>query len=265
MTCAGTATTWQLPGRVRVAVLAAAICTMAAPMSAQQGRWTDRTRLAVSGGAQLTVPISESITLDKYVEPTPVTADAADSPVPLVDGGVIVRVAGNVGIAGAVSFVGGSREADVSAEIPHPFYFNRRRSISGQVAGVYHAEMAAHAGGVYLIAMRRVDVAVSGGASYFRVDQDLVSDVTFSETFPYDTASFTSASLTRVTETAIGYHAAADVNWKLSPRWGLGALVRFARAEIPFTVNGLDAGTAKVGGVQIAGGLRFIVPRRRRR
>jgi hypothetical protein len=136
--------------------------------------------------------------------------------------------------------------------------------VRGTVQDVHHGELGLNVGGVYMLVLRRFDVALAGGATFFRVTQDLVSDVTVEEEFPYDTAAFTSASVARVSEVAVGYHAGADVTWKLSPRWGVGILARYARARVRFAVDGLDAGRATLGGPQLAAGLRFIVPPRRR-
>ena len=75
---------------------------------------------------------------------------------------------------------------------------------------------------------------------------------------PYDTASFADATLTTERESKVGYNAGADVVWKFSRRWGLGGLIRFSRARVPFAVGELDAGAMKVGGLQAGGGLRLL-------
>jgi hypothetical protein len=241
------------------------LIALATPLDATaQARWTDRVRLAASGGVQWTRPLSESLAPDKYVEPALITAEADQTLLPLVDAGVIVRLTGNIGAGASVSYVTGARDGRVDAELPHPFYFNRPRAVSGSLSDVQHAELALNAGGVYMIVLRRLDIALSGGATFFRVEQDLVRDVTVNEIFPYDTATLAAAQMSRVTESVVGYHAGADVTWKLSSRWGVGMLARFSRARVPFIVDGLDAGRATVGGPQVAAGLRLSEPFRRR-
>ena len=93
---------------------------------AAQRSWDDRARVNIGGGAQLgTNRLSESISLTKNVEATPLTADLQKSAVPFFDGGVDFRLVGNLGVGAAVSFLTGKADANVSAAIPHPFFFNK--------------------------------------------------------------------------------------------------------------------------------------------
>ena len=241
----------------RLLLLIATLLVAAHPAFAQG--WTGRARVSISGGAQIdTTRLSESITLTKYVEPAPVTAEVPKGALPFVDLGVALRLAGNLGAGVSVSYLTNREEAEVTAQIPHPFYFNQLRPISGTVSGVLHKELATHTNLVYLIASPRIDLMLSGGASFFQVEQGFVSDVLYAEAYPYDAASFLDATLTRERESKVGYNAGADVTWKFSRRLGLGGLIRFSRARVPFAVGELDAGTVKVGGLQAGGGLRLL-------
>jgi hypothetical protein len=243
---------------IRRLLLALLMTLAAAPVFAQDG-WDGRVRISVSAGSQLdTNRLSESISLTKNVESAPVTADLAKAAVPFFDGGLAVRLFGNVGAAVSVSYLTNTADADVTARIPHPFFFNRPRTVTGQAQGVRHAELATHVDAVYVIVSSRIDLTVFGGASFFRVDQDFVSDVLYGETYPYDTAAFVSAKLTRVQASKTGYNAGADVTWKLGDRWGVGGLLRYSRARIPFSFDGIDPGTSNVGGLQAGGGLRLM-------
>jgi hypothetical protein len=223
-----------------------------------QHAWTGRGRVTLSVGPQMdTARLSESLTLTKYVEPAPVTAELPRAAVPFFDVGVALRLAGNLGAGISVSYVTNTGEAEVTAQIPHPFYFNQVRRITGTVPGVRHDELATHTDLVYLLMFPRIDLMVSGGASLFRVRQAFVSDVIHAEAYPYDAASFVDATLTTESSSAIGYNAGADLTWKLSPRWGVGAMIRLSRARVAFTIAETDA-SAEVGGLQAGGGLRLI-------
>jgi hypothetical protein len=221
--------------------------------------WTGRGRVSLNVGAQFdTKRLSESITLSKHAESAPVAAEAPEATLPVLDVGVVLRLAGNLGAGVSVSYLTNRSEAQVSAQIPHPFYFDQRRSIGGTVSGVLHEELAVHTDLAYLVALRRIDFILSGGASFFRLEQSFVSDVIFAEAYPYDTASFVTATLAADRASKVGYNAGADVTWKFSPRWGLGGLIRFSRARVPLAIGELDAGTVEVGGLQAGGGLRVI-------
>lgn len=222
-------------------------------------RWTDHAIVSVNVGAQVdTERLSERITLEKNVEPAPVTATLDDKTLPFFDVGATFRIAGSLGVNVALSYLSETDTADVSAEIPHPFFFNRLRPISGQAASVRHRELAFHANVAYVVASPSVNLVLAGGASFFDVEQDFVTDVEFNESFPFDTATFRSATLTRVSATETGYNVSADVTWKIGESWGVGGLVRFSRATVPFRAGGLDFGEIDVGGLQAGGGLRLI-------
>ncbi len=232
---------------------------LAAGPAAAQTEWEGRVRVGLNGGGQLdTTRLNESITLTKNVEPAPLTASQPNKTMPLFDADVTFRLKGNLGAGVSMSVLSGKADAVVSAQIPHPFFFNQPRTVTGRASNVTHREVATHTDLVYVIVSEGIDLALSAGASFFRVDQDLVSDITYTETYPYDTATFSNAPTTRVTVTKVGYNLGADATWKLSPLWGVGGLVRFARARVPLSVNGLGAGTVNAGGLELGGGLRLM-------
>jgi hypothetical protein len=215
--------------------------------------------VGVSVGAQMsTQRLSEAIELDEYIEAAPVTARTGNGGVPFVDLGATVRIRGNWGASVALSYLSGHDASDVTARIPHPFYFDQARSVAGTVQRVRHREIAVHTGAAYGVPLARVDLVFTGGPSFFSVEQDFVTDVTIVETFPYDTATFNAATLRRATASRVGYHAAADLTWRAGRSWGVGAVVRFSRADVPFSAGGLDFGTMRTGGLQAGAGLRLI-------
>lgn len=178
---------------------------------------------------------------------------------PAFDGGVAVRLLGHLGIGVGISSFSNEHDASISASIPHPFFFNTPRSISG-VGSLRRNELAAHVQAVYVLATgRKWDIAIAGGPSFFSTEQDVVSDVTYAETYPYDTATFVAASTSRVSKKAVGFNASADVTVHVAPHVGLGVLVRFSRASLEFAVPS-HAETVKLnaGGVQVGGGLRLF-------
>jgi hypothetical protein len=227
----------------------------------EPARWSDRARVGVSAGVQgRTLPLSQSLELTKYVEPAPMTAEVPRTAATLIDAGVQVRLQRNLGVSVALSYLSGTHEAQVEGEIPHPLYFDAPRDISGRTSRIGHDELAVHTNLVYMLPMRGVDVLVFGGGSFFRVAQDFVVDVHFTETYPYDTATFARADLVAGTARATGFNVGTDITWPLGRAWGVGALVRYTQADVPFEVDGQALGRPRVGGLQVLGGVRVIVP-----
>jgi hypothetical protein len=94
---------------------------------------------------------------------------------------------------------------------------------------------------------------VFGGPTWFMVDQDLVTAVTVTDSYPFDTASFAGTATVRQSKSKAGFNVGGDLTWLLRPRVGVGVDVRFSRAEIPLT----DTATIVAGGAHVGAGMRF--------
>jgi hypothetical protein len=220
----------------------------------------DRVRISVNGGAQLSsIAFDSSATRLVYLENAAIDASYKIHRGPEAEAGVSVRVADDFGVAVVASGFRATHDADVSAALPHPFFFRTPRTITGRANGLERDELAAHLQGFYIIRpARRVEVVVSAGPSFFRVRQPVVTGVAFTDTYPYDAPSFTSASSTRVSGNKVGYNVGVDVGRRFSHHAGIGGGVRFSRAVVRLTMP--DGGTtvsSDAGGAQLAGGLRF--------
>ena len=64
----------------------------------------------------------------------------------------------------------------ISGTVPHPFFFNRARAISGVTSGA-RQEMAVHVDAMWVVPIRpKMTLAVFGGPSFYNVKQTVVSD-----------------------------------------------------------------------------------------
>ena len=224
-----------------------------------QARWPERIWISGGGGVQADGrAFDDGFDLPLYAETEHV---AIDYP---VKSGAVVDVRGGYRLwkrftvgAGVTRF---SRRADarVTARLPHPFFDNQSRDVEGTTS-VLRGETAAHLVFGWMQPLSdRLRALVTVGPSFVNAEQTLVTDVQFSETYPYDTAAFTGATTRRATRGAAGINAAADVTWMFSRRIGAGALVQFTRARIR-----LDAGNGRriavdAGGAQAAAGVRVF-------
>jgi len=86
---------------------------------------------------------------------------------------------------------------------------------------------------------------------------DVITEVTYTDEYPYDSASLKGATTTAKAGSKIGVNGGADVAFFLTRRLGLGFGAQYAGATIVLPM-GSGAGTrVKVGGVQAGGGLRL--------
>ena len=176
-----------------------------------------------------------------------------------VDGGGWFRIWKGFGVGVAASWFAKTGSIEVDASIPHPLYLERDRQIAGSSSS-RREEIAAHLqAGWVITAGRRLVVTVGGGPSWFSVKQDVVTGVRWSESYPYDTATFAGADSAGSNESALGYNAGVDVGYYVTRNFGIGGLVRFSRARVSLA-SPSGASTIDAGGVQAGVGLRLRFP-----
>jgi hypothetical protein len=150
-----------------------------------------------------------------------------------------------------------NHDAGVDARVPHPFFFDRARSISGEALDLTRQEHAFHLQLRWFLPVPGpVRLAVFGGPSFFWVDQDLVTTVSFTHSFPFDTASFSGAATRGQSVSETGYHAGADATVFFSKFIGVGGLVRLSHASVDLVSQDDGRFSVDVGGLQVGGGLR---------
>ncbi|MBI3400439.1 MAG: hypothetical protein HY048_03375 [Acidobacteria bacterium] len=227
-------------------------------LAGAQDAWDGRFRISVNGGGQISRDvIAQAFTVQKNLEPAPVTFDVDRAMDVWFDGGIVARIHGRWSVGAAVSFATRNTDGHVGAAIPHPFVFNLPRPIGGTV-GATRTEIAVHLDAIYRVATRgRLELNVSGGGSIFNTRQTLITDVAYADAYPFDTATFASATTTRATATAGGFNVGADATWKRWRRVGLGGMVRFAHASKTFTADTGNSAASDLGGLQAGGGVRF--------
>jgi hypothetical protein len=236
--------------------------------AAAQSATAPRVYVSVNGGIQTSDnTISQAVTVQKNVEPAQITADIDEKSGVAFDGAVVFRLAGHFGVGFAGTFVTHEDNGvEVQGSIPHPFFFDRPndpatvpgpRAIEGTTSAK-RQETGAHIEAVWLMPGNRLDLMFFGGPTFFHAEQTLVTDVTYSESYPFDTATFTAATTVDSTsDWTPGFNVGADVAWKFSRTFGLGAIVRYSRAEAEFNAANNAAIKADVGGFIIAGGVRI--------
>jgi hypothetical protein len=228
---------------------------------AQHAGGGDRLRISLNGGVQFSsMAFDTTTTRVVYLENAVIDTSYKVGRGIDVDGGASVRLAGRFSVGVTVSSARSNKDAEVSAAIPHPFFFKSPRTIAGTAAGLQRSEFVTHLQGLYTLhPTGKIDVALSAGPSFFRVQQEVVTDVSFTDTYPYDAPAFIAAASQRVSaNNAIGFNAGADVGLKLSSHAGLGACVRFSKATVEMTLpNSTTAVSTAAGGALIAGGLRL--------
>ena len=244
------------------AILTVSVCLIllgARPAGAQTRAWPERFWFGISGGIQPTVnSFDDAFERELYQETEGVTVDY-----PVKSGALIaatggVRVWKNLAVGFGVTRYNRRGSATVKARLPHPFFDNQFRDIEGTTTTT-RSETGGHLLIGWMMPLgEKLRLIVTAGPSVLSVGQTLVTDVQFSETYPYDTAEFTGATTTKGTRTATGFNAGADVFWMFSRRIGAGGLIQVTRARARLNAGSGRTKAVDAGGAQAALGIRVL-------
>lgn len=242
------------------------------PAAAQSNSWDGRGFLSVDGGYQAsTTDFASTGKFTLYAEDGSLNADYKVKAGPGVNVRGGARVWRNLALGVGVTRFSRTHSANVTARLPHPFYFGSScptsvptcvREVSGEVTGLTHEETAVHVEATWMIRLGdKVDVSAFGGPSYIQLKQDLVRQVSYTESYPYDTATFGGADKVSHTKAKVGFNVGADVAYMLTKRIGLGGSIRYTRVSLQLQPVQIapDTGTVEkmdAGGAQAGGGLR---------
>jgi len=147
--------------------------------------------------------------------------------------------------------------ASISGAIPHPVLFNAPRTVEGSTNDVAHNERNLHVDVMYALPVGGVDVKIMGGPTFFNLEQDFVSAVALTETYPFDTATLASATKKQLSQSAVGFNAGVDVSYPLLSTVGVGGLIRYSSADVKFDDPAVGQQTAKAGGIEAVAGVRL--------
>ena len=198
---------------------------------------------------------SQEKTFPLYQETARFTSSYEVQAGPTIDAGGAVRFWKGLGAGVAFTSFKDDRDITIEGTLPHPFFFDRQRAVSGTAPG-NREETAVHVNAAFFVPVSpKFHVLIFGGPSFFSVKQTVVTDIRYSESYPFDSATFTSAVVSEEKESKVGFNVGADVSFYFSKYFGVGGIFRFARASVPFSVGDLD-----VGGAEVGGGVRIRIP-----
>ncbi|MEO5821485.1 MAG: hypothetical protein ABIT71_13350 [Vicinamibacteraceae bacterium] len=168
--------------------------------------------------------------------------------------------------------VGGSaheERADLAASLPHPYFLNAFASAAGQT-DIPMQRIERHVSlQAMLIALqtRRVRVRAFGGPSYFRIQQDSVTDITYHQFYfvhsPTNVAELTDYEFARIDGSGWGFHVGADGTLFFTHILGVAGFASYSRGTVDIentVATALDQRelvAVRAGGLQVGGGLRL--------
>ncbi len=153
-----------------------------------------------------------------------------------------------------------SRNADghFDAQLPHPLYLDRPRSLSGSLTGYKYKEGAVYLDLALARSSGRVDWGLFAGATLFQVEADMLDRLAYHDTYPYDELTLVSAPARRVKASPAGFNGGARLDYRFGRRFGVGVQLRYSTGSVKLraTPDATEA-SFNAGGLQAGVGLRL--------
>lgn len=246
--------------KTAVAILAFGVLAGHAREAAAQ--WTDRGYINVSTGVeQGKTDLADTRTYILYDEQARTTTTSSLTSGNIIDVGGGVRVWKNLSVGGA--FHSESNKADVSigGTVPNPIFFNRPRTLTATATELRRKETAGHLQFGWMVPIgTKLDVLAFGGPSWFRLEQDVVSEVIIAERGLPFTEVVVQPTIVLRKKSVVGFNAGIDatyVFWQNDRiRLGAGGFVRYSKASTSVFLMTTEQDT-DVGGAQFGAGFRF--------
>jgi hypothetical protein len=161
------------------------------------------------------------------------------------------RLTDRLGVAANLSHWTRADDATAQASIPHPIFFDQPRTFTGAVPALAHEEtwLALLATFRHPLTPRIDLVAQAGPAVAFAI-HEVPTTAEVTETGAGPDVRLT---LVRQDKELWGYHVGADVQYRLTPRLGVGGFARFVAAR--GNIGGLVR--LELGGFNAGGGVRL--------
>jgi hypothetical protein len=166
------------------------------------------------------------------------------------------------GLGVLVGYTHTKRDASGTVDVsrPHPLYLNRPRTASAGLSGSSYSEGAFDADLAYGRSAGALDWALFGGATFFKLDADLLGEPTFDEKYPYDQLTILTTPSIAVQQNATGWNVGGRLDYRFgtSRRFGAGVSVRYSRASVELTAaQASTPATIDAGGLAVGAGLRL--------
>ena len=224
--------------------------------------WIDRGYFNFNVGFESTSgALNDATTFRLYDEDGTKTVEHAVDSGALIDFSFGGRVWRNVSLGLGFHHEGTTSQAAVTASVPNPQVFNRNRSVAIVADDLGRSERAFHLSVGYMLPLNdRLSVHVFAGPSFFRLSQDVVSDVSFTEQPPSFTTVTAAPVVTERSKSATGAHFGGDVSYifyqNAAVKLGGGAFLRWAGATAGVPVLGTTEIESDLGGLQLGFGAR---------
>jgi hypothetical protein len=239
---------------MRAAAVLLALCAATPALAAGDPY---RVKLLLGGGFEVgTQSFNQTVSFEQFAETAAITTAYDAAAAPGFDVGVQFNAFKRVGFSLAGTLYERDLDGNFEASLPHPLFFDQPRTAAGTVRGKLK-ERAGHLSVVVFGQSGSLDFSGWAGVSLFNVEADLLTDVLYSHSDPYDSVTVTSTPTTTVSDQPVGFNVGASLDYRVSRSVGFGIQGRFSLATAKLAAPNAAEAEVNVGGFQAGGGIRL--------
>jgi len=246
--------------KIAVALLICAALVCSSREAAAQ--WTDRGYINFSTGIEShSSDLNDTRNYVLYDEPATTTTSSTVSSGNIISFGGGVRVFRNLSVGGEYHMENNKTDVAITGSVPNPIFFNRPRPLNATVPQLQRKESAGHLQFGWMVPVgAKFDVLAFGGPSWFRIEQEVVSDVVIAERGLPFTEVVVQPTVVNRKQSVVGYNVGVDATYIIwqndRVRLGAGGFLRYSAAKANVLLMTNEVG-ADAGGVQYGIGARF--------
>jgi opacity protein-like surface antigen len=233
---------------------AVASAIVAWPASAQ-GR--PKFKLLLDGVYGTRVDFRESRSFEEFVEAGRLDVDYANDAGPGLAAALQYDFVSALGIRVGLTYAKRDGRGRFEGSFPHPLYFNRHRSASGELAGVSYEETSGHLDLVYTARAGRLDLSLFAGGSLIEAQAELAGNVEKNEVFPFDEVRVSLPTVS-ASDSSFGWNGGAGLDVRFSRHVAFGAQFFYSRATARLPTAAGASIALEAGGSHVTAGLRFL-------
>jgi hypothetical protein len=202
------------------------------------------------------IAFSDTSTFTSYLEEGRSTRSYDGGKGIVFEAGAIVDVWQGLGVMGSIELYQSDFDGVFEENLPHPLYFERPRTVEGELTGFEYGEKALHIDAVYTRDFAKLTVDVFGGPTFFFTSTEILDAVDTASEYPFDEVTVRSTTSRTVDDDPIGFNAGGALTWRLSKVFGLAFQARYSHAAISIAREAGEAVELDAGGFRVGGGIR---------
>jgi hypothetical protein len=202
------------------------------------------------------VDFSDTVTFPSYLEEGSTTTSYEGGKGVVFEVGAIVKIREPFGVMGSLEVYQSDFDSVYEQSLPHPLYFERPRTVGGDLPGLEYSETAVHLDAVFTRELPRFTIDLFAGPSFFMTSIEVLDSVETTSEYPFDEAVVRSTTTRKLEDSPIGFNAGGSLTWKLNDVFGIAFQARYSRATIGISREGSEEIELDAGGFRVGGGVR---------